>query len=162
MKNTVILGVGNLLFKDDSIGVRVLQELEKELLPKSITLIEGGAGGLDLLNFFIDYASVIVIDAIAAGNSPGTLYHFSADTLMTVPGARLSLHDLRLLEVYHLSRLLGSHSRVIIIGIEPAETGFGLELSPEVSAKIPELVRLVKAELLPGEEWTGLNHLLRV
>lgn len=45
-KKTLILGVGNLLLKDEGVGIHVIRALEKETLPAHVTLMDGGTGGL--------------------------------------------------------------------------------------------------------------------
>lgn len=44
MNKTLILGVGNLLLKDEGVGIHVIRALEKETLPAHVTLMDGGTG----------------------------------------------------------------------------------------------------------------------
>jgi hydrogenase maturation protease len=41
MNDTVIIGIGNILLKDDGVGVYVIKQLENENLPSTIELVDG-------------------------------------------------------------------------------------------------------------------------
>ena len=45
-KETLVLGVGNLLLKDEGVGIHVIKALENEKLPAHVHLMDGGTGGL--------------------------------------------------------------------------------------------------------------------
>ena len=49
MKDILILGVGNLVLKDEGIGIHVINRLEKEELPLGVDLLDGGTGGIFLI-----------------------------------------------------------------------------------------------------------------
>jgi hydrogenase expression/formation protein len=44
-KETLVLGVGNLLLKDEGVGIHVIKALENEKLPAHAPLFDGGGGG---------------------------------------------------------------------------------------------------------------------
>ena len=67
-KNTLILGIGNYLMGDEGIGVHVANQLEKELLPVGVDVLDGGTGGFYLLEYFEIYKHVILVDATLDGN----------------------------------------------------------------------------------------------
>ena len=50
-KETLVLGVGNLLLKDEGVGIHVIKALENEKLPAHVHLMDGGTGGLHLLSW---------------------------------------------------------------------------------------------------------------
>lgn len=43
-KETLVLGVGNLLLKDEGVGIHVIKALENEKLPAHVHLMDGGTG----------------------------------------------------------------------------------------------------------------------
>lgn len=49
-KKTLILGVGNLLLKDEGVGIHVIRALEKETLPAHVTLMDGGTREFGILS----------------------------------------------------------------------------------------------------------------
>ena len=46
-----------------------------------------------------------------------------------------------------MARQLGGAPDVVIIGVEPKEIAWGMELSPEVAGKLPLVLAAVLAEL---------------
>ena len=78
-KETLVLGVGNLLLKDEGVGIHVIKALENEKLPAHVHLMDGGTGGLHLLSWLQGYDRIIMIDATLDNNpdrrSPGNPSH---------------------------------------------------------------------------------------
>ncbi len=144
----VILGVGNLLLSDEGVGVHVAHELMKMKLPPEVSVIEGGTDGFGLLNIITEADRLIVIDAIRGGAPPGAIYRFNIHDLKNCPkGFKSSIHQIGILEVLHLSELIGKTPLTTIIGIEPKSLEMGMELSPEIRAKIPRLIEIILNEL---------------
>jgi hydrogenase maturation protease len=152
MKDTVILGIGNILLKDDGVGVHVVKQLESEPLSSTVELVDGGTSTMDMLPFFSQYAKVIIVDALQTGAQPGTIYRLTPDDLPNYQCRNLSIHDIQILDVVKIAALLGKKPQVTIIGVEPKEIGLDLQMSEELMVKIPEIIRVIKKELnLPHE-----------
>jgi len=145
---TVILGVGNELLSDEGVGVHVVKALQKMELPTDIELYEGGTDGFGLLNIITAADRLVVIDSLKGGAEPGSIYKFD---LKDAPGCpdlfKTSVHQIGILEVIHLSGLIGKTPQTTVIGVEPKNISTGLELSAEVKAKIPKIIELVLAEV---------------
>ena len=149
-----VLGVGNLLLKDEGVGVHVVQALQKsDKLPSNVRLIDGGTATLDTLHLIEDMDKIIVIDAVKGGCAPGTIYRFTAAEVefAGAPGAEApaySLHELSLSSTLAIGKLLGGNFKsVVIIGVEPREVALGLELSPEIEGKMDRLIELTLKEI---------------
>lgn len=143
-----ILGVGNLLLSDEGVGVHVVKELMKMDLPHDISIVEGGTEGFGLLNIITETDRLIVIDAVKGGASPGSIYRFEIDEIQNCPsGFKTSIHQIGILEVLNLSRLIGKSPRTTVIGIEPKSLEMGMELSSEVKEKIPRIITLILEEI---------------
>ena len=151
-----LLGVGNILLKDEGIGVRVVQELEKQYsFPPCVKLIDGGTAGHHLINIVADFDVLIVIDAVQGGETPGTIYRFSLDDIAFDINTHFSIHQVDVLEALSQVKLVKTDQKVTFIGIEPQDISpWGMELSPVIAEKIPKLITLVLEEL---EEW-GINR----
>jgi hydrogenase maturation protease len=144
----VILGVGNLLLSDEGVGVHVATELMKMDLPQEVSVVEGGTDGFGLLNIITEADRLIVIDTVKGGGAPGSIYRFNIDKVQSCPsGFKMSVHQIGILEVVNLSGLIGKTPHTTVIGIEPKSLDIGMELSPEIKAKIPRIIELVLAEL---------------
>lgn len=147
MEKTAVIGIGNILKKDDGVGVRVIEKLMEEELPSTAELVDGGTSTLDTLGYFVDFKKVIVVDSLKAGYEPGTIYKISPEDISQYKKENLSIHDVQILDVVKMANLLGSFPKVTIYGIEPKEISFDLELSETMKSKMPEIVKLIKKDL---------------
>jgi hydrogenase maturation protease len=145
---TLVLGLGNILLRDEGVGVRVVQAMEQMPLPPGVEVLDGGTAGLDLLDALADRQKVVVIDALDGDMAPGTVLRLTPDELVPRHEPGVSLHDLGLVETLALARQLNvSPPEVVIIGVEPHDVECGLELSPEAERLMPRIIDLVMTEL---------------
>ena len=115
-----VVGVGNILLKDEGIGVKVVKELENKFsFPPDVTLIDGGTAGHHLINMVADFEGIIVVDAVQGGEPPGTIYRFNLDQIPFEVNTHLSVHQVGVLEALNQVKLLGKQQEVTFIGIEP-------------------------------------------
>ncbi len=144
----LVLGIGNILLRDEGVGVRVIEQMQKMRLPDDVELVDGGTAGADLLDVLAERRQVIVIDAVQADCEPATVLRFTADDLVRPDGVGMSLHELGLGEALTMTKQLGCEPKdVVVFGIKPKDTGCGLELSEEIAASVPKVVELVLAEI---------------
>ena len=143
----VVIGVGNLLLKDEGIGIHAVQALQQLELPPDVKLIDGGTSP-DLIAYTRAGDKLIIVDAAKAGGEPGTIYRFKPEDLAAERASLASAHELGVVENLKLISLAGNEpSEIVIIGIEPREIEFGTELSPELQQKLPEIVKVVLKEM---------------
>ncbi len=146
----LVLGLGNILLRDEGVGVRVVEALRERALPAGVELFDGGTAGVDLLDVIADRARVIVVDALAGDVEPGTVVRLTPADLDR-PRQGVSLHDLGVVELLTIARRLGVAPReVVVIGVQPAEVSWGLTLSDELQALVPRIAELVLDELSPA------------
>ncbi|MFC2004869.1 HyaD/HybD family hydrogenase maturation endopeptidase [Chloroflexota bacterium] len=146
---TVVLGVGNLLLKDEGVGIHVINALQDSLLPPSaeVEIIDGGTSP-NVLPLLDGAEKLIIIDAVEGGGEPGTIYRFRAGDVELEDKCVLSMHQIGLLEdLEMMEHMEGKQRDAIIIGVEPKEMGVGLELSSELEQKIPQIVKVVLKEI---------------
>ena len=111
-------------------------------------MIDGGTATASLFPIFTETDHLIVIDAVKGKMSPGTIYRLGLNDLMPTKKASISLHDLGLLEALDMAKKIGKSPRsVVIFGIEPKEIDWGMELTPEINQKLPEIIRLVTEKI---------------
>lgn len=141
---TLIMGIGNILLRDEGIGVRVVEAMRDVVLPEGVELLDAGTAGADLLDLVADRAKVIVIDAIDADAQPGTVLRLKAEDLAPDEGAPISLHQLGLAQSLAMADQLGCAPReVVVFGIQPKTIETGLELTETVAAAIPSVIEAV-------------------
>lgn len=145
----LILGVGNLLLRDEGVGVHIISALRDRELPDDVELWDGGTASFDLLDTLAGRRQVIIIDAVRTGSEAGTIFRFTPEDISTSREQFTSLHQVGLLESLNLAEHLLDcvPEEVIILGIEPKEIDWGLELSAEVEAAVPKVIELVIEEL---------------
>jgi hydrogenase maturation protease len=147
-KHILILGVGNLLLSDEGVGVHVAQRLMHMALPPEVHVVEGGTDGFGLVNVILEADRMILIDAVKGGGQPGSIYRFDIDDCPPYPDLfKTSVHQISILEVINLSSLIGSTPQTTIIGVEPLCLEMGMELSPQIEAKIPKIIQMVHEEV---------------
>ncbi len=145
-KITGILGIGNLLLKDEGFGVHVINYLEDNYrLPEEVHLQDGGTAGIYMAPFLEEVDSLIVVDVIGVDAAPGTLHRFNGDELM---GANVQMsmspHQLGLLEILEICKLRNQEpEHVEFIGIVPAEIDTHIGLSEALSGKEIEVAEMV-------------------
>ncbi|MCX7911942.1 MAG: hydrogenase maturation protease, partial [Dehalococcoidales bacterium] len=136
----VVIGVGNLLLRDEGIGIHVIRALERLDLPGDVRVMDGGTSPEAIL-FARAREKLVIVDAARAGGKPGMVYRFHPQDLATMHGSSLSAHEMGVAENLHLMGLTAGHpEEIVIIGIEPKEIDWGTELSPELREKLPAIV----------------------
>lgn len=149
MKKIAVLGIGNILLKDDGIGVRAVEGLISKYGENhnGIQFVDGGTSILDLLHIFTDYEKVIVVDSLKGGHTPGSIYRITPEEMGGIVKGNTSLHDVQVLDMVGNAKLLGHNPEIVIIGIEPLEITYEMELSPLIEGRLPELKSIVEAEV---------------
>lgn len=146
---TVVVGVGNLLLKDEGIGVHIAHALQQTDIPHDIKVIDGGTSP-DLPYYLKDTDKLVIVDAVKAGGKPGTVYRFHPHDVNIESEEMVSVHALGLEQSLKIMRLTGSEPReIVIIGIEPKEIDWGTELSAELQQKMPEIINVALNEISP-------------
>ncbi len=134
----LVVGLGNLLLRDDGVGVHVVREL-KGRVPRSVLAVEVGTAVMDALHLLEDADKVLAVDAMEAGGMPGTIYALHSSDVEDRP-TQASLHELNLISALHFLR---RRPEILILGVEPEVIEFGLELSPSVKTAVPRVVEEV-------------------
>lgn len=139
----VVLGLGNLLNRDEGLGVRALELLETQLGGKSdFELLDGGVLGLNLLMIVEECSHLLLLDAVNAGKPAGTVVELTREQIPLYSGIQLSQHQVTFQEVLGLANIRGNlPGHLHLIGIQPADLSTGLELSTIVAEKLPEVVQ---------------------
>ena len=145
MKDVLILGIGNILHKDDGIGVYVVNHiLESGMsVPEDADIVDGGTAGHDLIPLMKGYKKIIIVDALKANDVPGSVYRFSPDHL---DGRKqlFSFHDFGIREILQSLRIMGENPVVEIIGIVPEDIDtLDIGISDSLRESLPQVVREV-------------------
>lgn len=147
--NVLVLGIGNVLMMDDSVGVRAIEELDKKYrFPEGVELLDGGTSGMELLSYFGGRDHLIIIDALKSGLAPGTVVRVEGDDVPARFMTRISPHQLGLSDVLAAATISDQLPRnLVLFGVEPKTVELGLGLSKEVRGSLDKLVLTVIKEL---------------
>jgi len=140
-----VLGIGNILLKDEGVGCHVVHALEGIPLPE-VKIIDGGTCP-DVLQLLEDADKLVIVDAVKGGGTPGQIYRFHLEDITLEQKPFLSLHDMGLVDNLMLMQFWRNIGEAVIIGVEPREINWGLELSPELREKMPQIIDAILSEL---------------
>jgi len=148
-KRIMVLGVGNILLRDEGVGPKVVERMREIYdFPPNVELMDGGTAGLDLLPYLKGVDTVIIVDTVKTGEEPGAIFRFTPDDIDIKVPYKTSLHQIGMVEVFAIAEALGRKLNAVIIAIQPEDmSDWGLELTATIEAKIPELITLVIKEL---------------
>jgi hydrogenase maturation protease len=133
--------LGNLVHSDDGAGVHAIHRLRKDdRVPADVVLIDGGTQGLSLLPHISGFQRMLVIDAIDAGEAPGTLLRLEGPAVENMPG-KPSVHQLGFADLMMAMKLLGDvPGEIILLGVQPESTEWSAELSTSVAKAMDSLI----------------------
>jgi hydrogenase maturation protease len=145
---TLVLGLGNPILGDDSVGLRIVNELEKRVKDENVAILETTASGLALLDVLIGYDRLIIVDAIQTRNGRVGDVHRLTVKDIDITRHSASPHDTTLTAALDLGRRLGmsvprdENITIIAVEISP-DYVFSEECSPPVAKAIPLAVEMV-------------------
>ena len=140
-----VLGIGNTLLRDEGIGCHVANALAEIPLP-DVEIIDAGTCP-DVWQFIEDTDKLIIVDAVKGGGMPGQIYRFHPEDVTLEQKALLSMHDIGLVDNLILMQLRQNIGETVIIGVEPKDINWGLELSAELQGKMSQIIDTVLSEL---------------
>jgi hydrogenase maturation protease len=148
-KKILVLGIGNLLLRDEGVGIHVVQELNSRYqFSENVSLVDGGTLGSRLIGVMSDCDELIVVDAVKNGGAPGSLYRLESADLNLKTLTKNSLHEASFLETLLQCQMLGYQFKTVIIGVEPEDISpWSDELTATVQVKVPDVVQRVLDEI---------------
>ena len=152
----LVLGLGNPLVSDDSVGLRVVAGLKPLLADRpEVTVDEDYWGGLRLMERMVGFDRVIVVDAICTGSPAGTIHRLATGDVPTQRSA--SAHDVNLPTALAFGRQAGAQlpadDQILLVGIEAVDIlTFSDQLTPAVEEAIPRAIQTVLQALGKGEQ----------
>jgi len=147
---TLVLGLGNSILSDDGVGIKVAQEVRKELIDPRVSVAEISEAGLHLLDSIVGYGNVIIIDAIRTrGGEPGQIHRMEPEDFSFIK-CFSSPHQVNLVTALELGKMLNlaMPRTIAIFAVEAKDIAtFGDKCTLEVQRAIPEVVEMVLQEL---------------
>jgi hydrogenase maturation protease len=149
-RKVAVLGLGNVLMKDDALGPYAVRLLESRYaVPEGVTLADLGTPGLDLHPHIAGHDALIFIDTVNSDGDPGELRLYRRDDILRhAPQARVSPHDPGVKEALLWLEFASSEPvDVLLVGVIPGIVDAGVGLSRAVRDALPAVEAEVLAEL---------------
>jgi hydrogenase maturation protease len=144
-----VAGIGNIFLGDDGFGCEVARELARRP-PPDVKVVDYGIRGLDLAYALLEpYETVVLVDAVSRGETPGTIYILEPVLGQANQTTPLNPHSMEPAQLLPMAESLGEISaRVFIVGCEPQSFGEELEgrmgLSQVVAASVGKAADVVR------------------
>ena len=148
-KKALVLGIGNLLLRDEGLGVRTTEYFEGHFsFGPDVVCLDGGTSGLGLLSYIEDYSHIIIVDAVAALEAPGKIFRIPGEEVRKWPALKSSTaHQIGLRDLLAIARFQGLNPELMIIGVIPKDISPGLELTPAIKRAVPLAAEAIGEEL---------------
>lgn len=119
----LVLGIGNLLFGDEGIGVHFINYMGEKYRFESehqLDLVDGGTLAQRLIPIIVEYDKLIIIDTInAKGVKAGEVYFFDFDVVPDAVDWQGSAHEVEMLQTLNMMDLVGDRPQTMIMGVVP-------------------------------------------
>ncbi|MEN2986574.1 MAG: HyaD/HybD family hydrogenase maturation endopeptidase [Thermodesulfovibrionaceae bacterium] len=110
-----VIGVGNILLRDDGVGPKVVEQLKKNyIFEPEVEIIDGGTLGLDLLHYLEEFERLIIIDIADFGKEPGFIDVVKADDIPPYLKPKLSAHHVGIQDLLEVAKFIGVLPKEII------------------------------------------------
>ncbi len=161
-KRVLIACIGNIFLGDDGFGVEVARRLltrKERKYPEGVQVVDFGIRGVELAYTLLEeYDTLVLVDAVPRGGTPGTVYLLEPDLSAMGPeqgleAGRVALdsHSMDPVKVLSFARTLGARPiRTLLVGCEPSpfeeSEGYAdmqMGLSEPVEAAIDGAIKMI-------------------
>ena len=139
-----VIGIGSPIMTDDSIGLRVSDEIQAMGMP-DVDCSQEAIGGLELLPFMRGYSYVLIVDAIQTWQyEPGTILIFDVADFESTVDNGMPAHDINIATAVAMGRQMDNSTmplqvRFVAMEIADMQT-MSEELTPVVAAKKQSMI----------------------
>lgn len=159
---TLIACVGYRFLRDQSVGPNLLPRLEGMEWPEGVEVLDLHFGPIHAVHWLEEqrFERIVFLAGVERGRTPGEIFCERWQGILPAPEeiqARVAEAVTGIIDLDHL--LILTHyfgvlpDDVLVVEIEPEDTGWGPGLSPTVEAALDDLVATVQRAALEG--WHG-------
>ncbi len=146
---TAIIGIGNILFKDEGLGVYAAKYLAANYrFDENVEIIDGGTLGFKLMRYYQEFDKVLIFDTLSIEDDPGSVYNIPSDVLLGLGAYRKTAHEVEVVEMLEICSLLEKIAKTNIVGMVPEDIeSVEIDLSQSVREHFPTLITSALEEL---------------
>ena len=142
-----VIGVGNVLMRDDGVGVAVVEAMRRRGLDARAELIDAGLAFSEVLCDLEPPRPLVIVDAVRGGGRPGDICRLALGELAGETGSMpsaVSLHEISILPALRMEALAGREfTDVTIFGVQPEAIAWGEGLSAPVAEAVERVVKRI-------------------
>jgi hydrogenase maturation protease len=149
MDKITVLGIGNIILKDEGFGVYIVEKLQQEYnFPEHVEVLDGGTLGMELMNYIIGTDKLIVVDAINGASAPGTFFRFVNAEVKAYFQEKISMHELGIQDVLAALEVIEKPVKdVIVMGAQPFIVDAGVGMTKDMEKLVEKTKNLVLEQL---------------
>lgn len=148
-KTITVLGLGNILLKDEGFGVHFVNWFGKRHdFGDAVRIVDGGTLGYRLLDIVTSSRLLIVIDAIKLDEEPGSIYRFTRNEMALRMPDPTTAHEVEFPDVLAMADMMEECPEVVFLCVVPERYGvMELEMSASMTRAFVPMERLLLHEL---------------
>lgn len=143
-RKVFIIGLGNILRKDEGFGVHFARYLKTKKWAKNMEIIDAGTSVFDILHLLNPEHFFIFVDAIKTDSPAGAIFRFDKNSIGSLDKHEFySIHQIGLLELLNACKLLNKNINFTIIAVVPKSIEYGMELTLLLKKRLPKVEKLL-------------------
>lgn len=124
MKKILLLGIGNVLYADEGIGVHFVNYIHDKYQLNhhefQIDVMDGGTLAQSLIPIICQYDQLIVVDTVNSAESvPGDVFFFDFDHAPAEIDWQGSAHEVEMLQTLNMMDMVGDRPHTTVLGVIP-------------------------------------------
>lgn len=145
----LILGIGNVLYADEGIGVHFARYLENNFTfshpEHSVNFMDGGTLAQGLIPLIIQYDHIIIVDTVNVPSVPcGTVYFFNYEQAPKEIDWQGSAHEVEMHQTLVMMDMVGDRPETFVLGVTPRVLeAMSFSLSPEIYDAVPTMEKAI-------------------
>ena len=164
-----ILGIGNVLQKDDGLGVYASTYLKENYrFSEDVSIINGGVEGINLFSILEQSSSVLILDTIELEDDPASIYLLPATELSGRGLNSGGAHEIGVIQCLDMLELQGKElPKATVLGIVPQHITFDIDLSDTLKEAFEGYIKVALnflkkegIEATPKESNTSLESII--
>jgi hydrogenase maturation protease len=165
----IILGIGNVLQKDDGLGVYAATYLKNNYtFSPEVEIINGGVEGINLFSVFEESDNILILDSIELNDELGAIYLIPSHELSGHGLNSGGAHEIGVLQVLDMLELQGKPlPKTTILGIIPQHVTFEMALSDTLMEAFQgfinvalEFLKKERVKATPKKEQLSLEEII--